>query len=53
VAAWGNHGFFLNRSVEVREIVKGMKCLGLNKSGEPKHPLYINREERLRDLDRN
>lgn len=43
VAAWGNHGHFLNRDIEVLNILKslGLKlyCLGLNKNGSPKHPL--------------
>lgn len=43
VAAWGNHGHFLNRDIEVLNTLKslGLKlyCLGLNKNGSPKHPL--------------
>ena len=43
VAAWGNHGNFLNRDIEVCERLKslGLKlyCLGVNKNGSPKHPL--------------
>lgn len=44
VAAWGNHGSYLNRNVEVIESLKlsgitNLYCLGLNKTGAPKHPL--------------
>ena len=40
VAAWGNHGIFLNRSTEVKQCYKNLVCLKINKSGEPAHPLY-------------
>ncbi|MBC8451295.1 MAG: DUF1643 domain-containing protein [Planctomycetes bacterium] len=40
IAAWGNHGAFLGRSSAVRRLVPVLHCLGLNKSGEPVHPLY-------------
>lgn len=40
VAAWGNDGVFLNRSIEVVGFMPEMYCLKLNKSGEPAHPLY-------------
>ena len=44
VAAWGNHGIFLGRSKEVRRILGATSCLyhlGLTKSGQPRHPLYL------------
>lgn len=40
VAAWGNHGCFLNRSDEVKSRLTNLVCLKKNKSGEPAHPLY-------------
>ena len=40
IAAWGNDGAYLGRSAVVREMIPGMQCLKLNKSGEPAHPLY-------------
>ena len=40
VAAWGNDGSFNNRSTEVISLFQDLKCLKLNKSGEPAHPLY-------------
>lgn len=41
VACWGNHGVHLNRSAQVSAMLKKLHCLDTNKSGEPKHPLYI------------
>lgn len=40
VAAWGNNGTYLGRSKEVLMMLPNLKCLKLNKSGEPAHPLY-------------
>jgi len=45
VACWGNHGSFNGRSREALARLNGdgikVWHLGLNKSGEPKHPLYV------------
>lgn len=41
IACWGNHGRFNNRSQQVYELIDSLNCLDTNKSGEPKHPLYI------------
>lgn len=41
VAAWGNGGVFRDRSTHVRALLPAPRCLGLNKSGQPKHPLYV------------
>ncbi len=41
VAAWGNHGDFQGRGQVVRAMIGGMYSLGLTKSGQPKHPLYV------------
>ncbi|MBI5422211.1 DUF1643 domain-containing protein [Candidatus Peregrinibacteria bacterium] len=41
VAAWGNHGLFLDRSKAVLELIPHPHCLKLNKNGEPCHPLYL------------
>lgn len=41
VAAWGNHGSFLERSSAVKQLIGDLHYLSLNGSGEPKHPLYI------------
>ena len=43
VCAWGNHGAFLERSAQIRLLLKGRKlhALRLNANGEPAHPLYL------------
>ncbi len=45
IAAWGTHGAYLNRGVQVVELLrqsgKPILHLGLSKKGHPKHPLYI------------
>lgn len=43
VAAWGSHGTLHNRGDDVRELLCGeaMWTLGLTKSGQPRHPLYV------------
>lgn len=50
VACWGNHA----GDRRVREVLaitgRSLMCLGLNKSGTPKHPLYIRRDTQLREF---
>lgn len=42
VAAWGNHGVFLNRHQAVIEMLKPkLNYLKLNLTGQPAHPLYL------------
>jgi len=41
IACWGNHGEFLQRSETIRNRFPELLCLGINATGEPKHPLYI------------
>jgi hypothetical protein len=41
IGAWGNHGALNNRGNILKEMIPGLKCLGVNKSGHPKHPLYL------------
>lgn len=47
IAAWGAHGVYQNRSQNVCDIFRSKKgrlsALQINKSGEPRHPLYIPR----------
>lgn len=52
VAAWGNNGGYRNRSEEVSALFPQMKCLGVNKTGEPKHPLYVPSNQALMDFKR-
>jgi hypothetical protein len=45
VCAWGKHEFAKDRAKIVRSMVTSIRpavyCLGKNKDGSPKHPLYI------------
>lgn len=41
IAAWGNHGEFMNRGNEVKKLIKNLCCLKLSKNGNPYHPLYL------------
>lgn len=40
VVAWGNH-CSRERSARLLEILGEVYCLGVNKEGSPKHPLYV------------
>lgn len=40
VAAWGNDGAHLNRHQDVMQLIPGLRCLKVNGSGQPAHPLY-------------
>ena len=45
LCAWGNHGALNERSVEICNLLKNcllpIQNLGITKTGQPKHPLYI------------
>lgn len=41
LAAWGNDGEYLNRGRTVAAMIRNLHCLGVTKSGQPKHPLYL------------
>lgn len=47
VAAWGNHGRLLGRSLEVSAMLPDLMCLGLTQRGEPKRPLYAPKSARV------
>ena len=50
VAAWGNRGGLLNRADEFMcmiPLLTKVHCLGVNKSGQPKHPLYLPKDAAL------
>lgn len=41
VAAWGNHGEFMDRQRAVARLMPQLVCLGTTKTGAPRHPLYV------------
>ena len=43
--AWGNHGRHMGRDQHVLDMLPSGYCLGSNKNGTPKHPLYINKTQ--------
>jgi hypothetical protein len=52
VAAWGAHGTHMERDNTVLKLLTNrgfsLFCLGWNKDGTPKHPLYMRRDTPLR-----
>lgn len=47
IAAWGTHGAFNNRDVEVASLLKvQLYCLVVTKDGHPHHPLRLRRSLR-------
>lgn len=52
LAAWGTHGAYRDRQADVVRMLGPMadqlQCLGTNRDGSPKHPLYLRRDEPLR-----
>lgn len=54
VAAWGNHGEYLDRGQHVLAMLKGLDkpvhTLGLTKAGQPRHPLYLPKDTQLQTL---
>ena len=53
IAAWGNDGAFLERSKLVANLISPLFCLEVNKTGEPKHPLYVRADMELKEYKRN
>ena len=54
VAAWGNYGAHLGRDQQVVDLIKShseLYCLGLNQTGQPKHPLYLRKDAALLKFD--
>ena len=47
VAAWGNNGILYRRDKQVLSLVPSLMCLKVNKSGQPAHPLYLNKDLKL------
>ena len=50
IAAWGNHGTFLNRYQQVQNNLNHMKCMGLTSQNQPRHPLYLRRDTKPQDF---
>ena len=47
VAAWGNNGNLYSRDKQILNLVPNLKCLKVNKSGQPAHPLYLKKDLKL------
>jgi len=41
VAAWGNDGYHMGRSAQVRALIPNLHCLRVTSTGHPWHPLYL------------
>lgn len=44
ICAWGNGGALNNRSQQVLKLIREPYCLKKNSTGEPAHPLYLQKE---------
>jgi hypothetical protein len=49
VAMWGVDGAHLGRGATVRQQYPNLKCFGVTKAGQPKHPLYLGANTALVD----
>lgn len=54
VIAWGNGGSYMDRDQRVLELLAGrdLWCLGLNKNGTPRFPLYLANDTTARAVQR-
>ena len=48
IACWGSHGSYMNRSKVIRELIPSLECFKINKNGEPRHPLYLSRNQKTK-----
>ncbi|MBX3452747.1 MAG: DUF1643 domain-containing protein [Planctomycetaceae bacterium] len=51
VAAWGNHGILVGRDKAVLECLDRVYCLGVTKTGCPRHPLYLSADTPLQKFN--
>lgn len=53
VIAWGNYGKYLNRSEKLLDKLNEfvLYCLGITKENEPRHPLYLRKDEKLKEYE--
>lgn len=53
VAAWGTRGKLRGRQAQLIELLGKLPllCLGTNRDGSPRHPLYLRADERLREWE--
>ena len=47
VFAWGNHGILHERGIAVKSLFPKAWCIGKNKNGQPRHPLYLSADSKL------
>lgn len=47
VAAWGNHGAFMERGRIVARLISNLKCFRVTGKLEPEHPLYMPADQPL------
>lgn len=52
VACWGLHGEYLNRGLEIIDMLgrENLQCFGLTKNGQPKHLLYLKYDTELTEM---
>lgn len=50
VAAWGGFEVATLRQETIRKLIPNLYCLGTTRYGQPKHPLYLSKETKLRDF---
>jgi hypothetical protein len=41
VCCWGSWNFISGRAAQVLAMIKDPQCFGVNKDGQPRHPLYL------------